>query len=98
MNLIQFNEMMSYNDKVSSNLFSQEMTLFNIINGNFKTEEILDIDMNKPSFVVTVIDEQTAMNVKNRLDGEVVPWSFIPLYQINIQQNKNTLEFELIEV
>ena len=105
MNLIDFyNKISSDQDNVLSktNYFSEEVTMFNILNGMFLDKDILDIKISRsivrPIFSVTISTEEIAKNAELNIDKQIVPGAFKPLYEININRNSNVLDFILVEV
>lgn len=106
MNLIDFYKKISSdsNDKAARNakFFSEEVTMYNILNATFKDEDIETIKMSpsisNPIFDVTFKNENIASNAEGNLNKQIVPGAYKPLYEINIEKKEKTLSFNLNEV
>ena len=103
MNLLDFLSKIvsSDSDRVETDsFFSEEITIFNILNGSFRTEDIISIRVDKVSKIVSVdiSSEDIARNAEFNLDKQIVPGSYVPLYRVNVTRNNKTLYFKLDEV
>ena len=103
MNLLDFLSKIvsSDSDRVETDsFFSEEITIFNILNGSFRTEDIISIRVDKASKIVSVdiSSEDIARNAEFNLDKQIVPGSYVPLYRVNVTRNNKTLYFKLDEV
>ena len=99
MNLIDFYKKISSdsNDKAARNakFFSEEVTMYNILNATFKDEDIETIKMSpsisNPTFDITFRNENIASNAEGNLNKQVVPGAYKPLYRLNVTRNDSTL-------
>lgn len=103
MNLLDFLSKIvsSDSDRVETDsFFSEEITIFNILNGSFRTEDIISIREDKVNKIVSVdiSSEDIARNAEFNLDKQIVPGSYVPLYRVNVTRNNKTLYFKLDEV
>lgn len=106
MNLLDFyNKIASDSeDKSARNakFFSEEVTVYNILNGTFKDEDIKKIKMSpsisSPIFDITLSTENIAYYAEQNLDQQIVPGAYKPLYRLNISRNEKTLTVKLDEV
>lgn len=106
MNLLEFyNKIASDSeDKSARNakFFSEEVTIYNILNGTFKDGDIQKIKMSPsiaaPIFDITLRTENMAYNAEQNLDQQIVPGAYKPLYRLNITRNKKTITVKLDEV
>lgn len=103
MNLLDFLSKIvsSDSDRVETDsFFSEEITIFNILNGSFRTEDIISIRVDKVNKIVSVdiSSEDIARNAEFNLDKQIVPGSYVPLYRVNVTRNNKTLYFKLDEV
>ena len=103
MNLLDFLSKIvsSDSDRVETDsFFSEEITIFNILNGSFRTEDIISIRVDKVNKIVSVdiSSEDIAKNAEFNLDKQVVPGSYVPLYRVNVTRDNKTLKFTLKEI
>lgn len=101
MNLLEFHNIISSeNSDTHKSLFSEEITLFNIINGNFADNEIIDIAINEDPkfFSIKLVSEDLAEYAERKLNMKIVPGAYKPLYQITTKRNNDVLILELDEV
>lgn len=105
MNLLQFHEKISRNDSGTNptSFFSEQVTMYNVLNGTFPDEDILNVSIskeedNKPSFAVTLRTDSIAENAENNLDKMIVPGAYRPLYELEVKRSDNTLVFKMNEV
>lgn len=98
MNLLEFSQLIS-SKVVDDKLFSREVALYDILLGNCKPSEILDINISESDYVftVTLLSDELAHTIEERLDNQIVPGAFQPLYKISLNTNKNILKFKLID-
>ena len=106
MNLLTFHEKISYDSEIEekvhpSRFFSEQVTMFNVLNGTFPEEDIINIRVTQkenPTFAVAVANENIAECAEANLDGQVVPGAYKPLYKLDVTRNANTLFFRMEEV
>jgi len=106
MNLLTFHEKISYDEEIEektnpSRFFSEQVTMFNVLNGTFPEEDILNIRIlqtENPTFAVSVVNEDIAENAEENLNGQIVPGAYKPLYKLDVTRNSNTLFFRMEEV
>lgn len=106
MNLLTFQEKISYDQEIEekvnpSKFFSEQVTMFNILNGTFPENDIINISitqLEQPTFAVTLINENVAECAEENLHGQIVPGAYKPLYKLNVTRNSNTLFFKMEEV
>lgn len=106
MNLLTFHEKISYDEEIEektnpSRFFSEQVTMFNVLNGTFPEEDILNIRVlqtENPTFAVSVANEDIAEHAEENLNGQVVPGAYKPLYKLDVTRNSNTLFFRMEEV
>lgn len=97
MNLIEFNSMISSKystDKINeeSNEFSEEVVVYNILNGNFDSSNIIDITIpSKSKYCIRMASEELVDIAENKLNSQYVPGSFYPFYQVTIDKKKDNL-------
>ena len=98
MNLIEFSQLIS-SKVVDDKLFSREVALYDILLGNFRNTDILDINISERDsiFTVTLLSDELAHTIEERLDNQIIPGAFQPLYKISLESNKNILKFKLID-
>ena len=98
MNLIEFSQLIS-SKVVDDKLFSREVALYDILLGNCKNSDILDINISESDhiFTVTLLSDELAHTIEERLDNQIIPGAFQPLYKISLESNKNILKFKLID-
>lgn len=107
MNLIEFYDKIAAdsdnNAARNAKFFSEEVTMFTIINSTFKDEDIINIKMSpsiySPKFDIRFRSNNIAEYANINLNKQIVPGAYKPLYQINIEKiNDNELRFSLIEI
>ena len=106
MNLLTFHEKISYDEEIEektnpSRFFSEQVTMFNVLNGTFPEEDILNIRIlqtENPTFAVSFVNESIAENAEENLNGQIVPGAYKPLYKLDVTRNSNTLFFRMEEV
>lgn len=106
MNLLTFHEKISYDEEIEekinpSKFFSEQVTMFNVLNGTFPEEDIININITQteqPTFAVTLVNEQVAECAEENLHGQIVPGAYKPLYKLDVTRNSNTLFFKMEEV
>lgn len=96
MNLVDFQNKIS-SDVYDDSLFSKSITLCNLLNGNFRDEEIISVDVSKEDemFHVKTLNEYSA----DRLvvyDGNIVAGAYEPLYKLSISRESCSLKIKLI--
>lgn len=102
MNLLEFRNRIisSENNKVENDsFFSEEITIFNILNGIFKDDNILSININseKKFISVEVFSEEMAKYAENKLNNQIVPGAYHPLYRIHIECDRNKFNIYLTD-
>jgi hypothetical protein len=103
MNLIQFYEKISSDNTTVGNTayFSEEVTIFNILNGTFPDEDILHIgimsDAN-PTFKITLRNETIASCAEDNMKDQIVQGAYYPLYRISVNREGSTLYIKLIQL
>ena len=100
MNLLDFRSKIisSDSDKVENDtFFSEEVTMINILNGSFRTSDIVNIHVNSKNkdFSVNVSSEEIAKHAEDNLDKQVIPGAYYPLYRIDASSNGKTINFRL---
>lgn len=106
MNLLEFNEKISYDKEIENNVnpsrfFSEQVTMFNILNGFFPEKDILNIRITKtenPTFAIAFVTEKIAECAEENLNGQIIPGAYKPLYKLDVTRNDNTLFFRMEEV
>ena len=103
MNLLDFRSKIisSDSDKVENDsFFSEQVTMFNILNGSFRTEDIINIHVNSKNedFSVNVSSEEIAKHAEDNLDKQVIPGAYYPLYRIQANSEGKTINFKLDRV
>lgn len=106
MNLLDFyNKIASDSEDKSvrnAKFFSEEVTMYNILNGTFKDGDIEKIKMSpsifSPVFDITLNTETMAYNAEQNLDQQIVPGAYKPLYQLHITRKDKTITVKLNEV
>lgn len=106
MNLLTFHEKISYDEEIEEKLnpsrfFSEQVTMFNVLNGTFPEEDILNIRIlqtENPTFAVSLVNENIAECAEENLNGQIVPGAYKPLYKLDVTRNSNTLFFRMEEV
>ena len=106
MNLLTFHEKISYDEEIEektnpSRFFSEQVTMFNVLNGTFPEEDILNIRIlqtENPTFAVSLASESIAEYAEENLNGQIVPGAYKPLYKLDVTRNSNTLFFRMEEV
>lgn len=98
MNLIEFSQLIS-SKVVDDKLLSREVALYDILLGNCRNTDILDINISERDsiFTVTLLSDELAHTIEERLDNQIIPGAFQPLYKISLESNKNILKFKLID-
>ena len=98
MNLIEFSQLIS-SKVVDDKLFSREVALYDILLGKCRNTDILDINISECDsiFTVTLLSDELAHTIEERLDNQIIPGAFQPLYKISLESNKNILKFKLID-
>lgn len=96
MNLLDFRNRIISSDpnKIETDsFFSEEITIFNILNGFFRDENILsiNIDTDKKNVSVEVFSEELAKYAENSLNNQIVPGAYYPLYRIHVENIGNKL-------
>lgn len=92
--------MISSNQNKDYDIFSEEITVFNILNGNcFDREDINDIQVSEDNtFKIEIRDIDRAINAQQVLDNQIIPGAYKPLYQLSVDRDSNFLIFNLIEI
>lgn len=106
MNLLDFHEKISYDQQIENNVnpsrfFSEQITMFNVLNGTFPDEDILNIRVTQteqPTFAVALANENIAECAEENLHGQVIPGAYKPLYRLDVTRNANTLFFRMEEM
>lgn len=105
MNLMDFHDKLTFDGhsgtKPGTNLFSEQVTMFNVLNGTFPDDDIINIRANRgsdPSFRVQLRTESIAQHAAENLDGMIVPGAYKPLYKLDVGREKDTLIFKINEV
>lgn len=106
MNLLKFHEKISLDKRNEeeinpSKFFSEQVTMFNILNATFPDQDIINIRIIRedyPTFAVTLANENIAICAEQNLDNQIVPGAYKPLYRINVSRNDNTLFFIMEEI
>lgn len=100
MNLLEFRDMISSNQNNNYEIFSEEITMFNILNGNcFDKEDINDIQVKEDNtFKIEIRDIDRADYAQQMLNNQIIPGAYKPLYQLSVDRDNNFLIFNLIEV
>ena len=105
MNLLDFHEKLSSDihsgTKPNHNHFSEQVTMFNVLNGTFPDDDIMNIrpvQGDNPSFSVQLRTESIAEHAVENLDGRIVPGAYKPLYRLDVGREKDTLIFKMNEV
>lgn len=106
MNLLEFqNKISSDKDNnladVNVNFFSEQVTMYNILNGTFPDKDIVNVHItseDSPTFAVTLSKESIAENAEQNLDKQIVPGAYRPLYELNVTRNDKTLFFQMKEI
>ena len=106
MNLLDFHEKISYDQQIENNVnpsrfFSEQITMFNVLNGTFPDEDIINIRVTQteqPTFAVALANENIAECAEENLHGQVIPGAYKPLYRLDVTRNANTLFFRMNEV
>lgn len=106
MNLLDFHEKISYDQQIENNVhpsrfFSEQITMFNVLNGTFPDEDIINIRVTQteqPTFAVALANEKIAECAEENLHGQIVPGAYKPLYRLDVTRNDNTLFFRMDEV
>ena len=106
MNLLTFHEKISLNKETEANVnpsrfFSEQVTMFNVLNGTFPEEDIININVirtDMPTFAVTLDNQRIAECAEANLHGQIVPGAYKPLYRLNVTRNDKTLFFRMEEV
>ena len=106
MNLMQFYDKISSDSENKSarnaKFFSEEVTVYNILNGTFKDEDIKKIKMSpsisSPVFDITLATQNIASCAENNLDNQIVLGAYKPLYKVNATATDFTLTIKLDEV
>ena len=106
MNLLSFHQQISVDQEKENNVspskfFSEQVTMFNILNGTFPDEDIINIRVTRkdqPTFAITLANEKIAECAEENLDGQIVPGAYKPLYKLDVTRNDNTLFFKMEEV
>lgn len=103
MNLLEFRSKLisSDIDKMrNDSFFSEEVTLFNILNGYFANTDIHNIRENyeKKNFSIDVSSEEIAVLAERNLNNQITPGAYYPLYRIGVARVGNTLKFKLNKV
>lgn len=104
MNLMEFHEKLTFDGHTGtqpgSNHFSEQVTMFNVLNGTFPDDDIVNIKAVRgaePSFSVQLRTESIAAHAVENLDGMVVPGAYKPLYKLDVEREKDTLIFRINE-
>ena len=100
MNLLDFRSKIisSDSDKVENDsFFSEEVTMFNILNGSFRTSDIVNIHVNSKNkdFSVNVSSEEIDKHAQDNLDKPDILGAYYPLYRIDVSSNGKTINFRL---
>lgn len=92
--------MISSNQNNNYEIFSEEITMFNILNGNcFDKEDINDIQVKEDNtFKIEIRDIDRADYAQQMLNNQIIPGAYKPLYQLSVDRDNNFLIFNLIEV
>lgn len=92
--------MISSNQNNNYEIFSEEITMFNILNGNcFDKEDINDIQVKEDNtFKIEIRDIDRADYAQQVLNNQIIPGAYKPLYQLSVDRDNNFLIFNLIEV
>ena len=99
MNLIDFHDKISSTTEQDYDLFSEEGTIFNILNGLFTNLNTIDISISDDSvFVVTLESEVMAKEAEDILQYKIIPGSYDPMYQVFINRNVNSLYINLKQI
>lgn len=106
MNLLDFHEKISYDRQIENNVnpsrfFSEQITMFNVLNGTFPDEDIINIRVTQteqPTFAVALANENIAECAEENLHGQVIPGAYKPLYRLDVTRNANTLFFRMEEM
>lgn len=106
MNLLAFHEKISYDQQIEervnpSKFFSEQVTVFNVLNGTFPDKDIINIRVvrtDQPTFAVTLANEKIAECAEANLNGQIIPGAYKPLYRLDVTRNDNTLFFMMEEV
>ena len=97
MNLVEFyDKISSSDDKIAKNnrLFSEQVTMYNVVNGYFADEDLINIkiiNQEEPTFAITLSTEIIASCAEDNLDQQIVPGAYKPLYRLNVTRNDSTL-------
>lgn len=100
MNLLDFRSKIISSDSdrlENDSFFSEEVTMFNILNGSFRTEDIVNIHVSSKNkdFSVNVSSEEIAKHAEDNLDQQVIPGAYYPLYRIMANRDGKTINFKL---
>lgn len=106
MNLLNFHEKISLDERNGeeanpSRFFSEQVTMFNILNGTFPDQDIINIRVIRedfPTFAITLANENIASCAEQNLNNQVVPGAYKPLYKLDVSRNDNTLFFRMEEI
>lgn len=106
MNLLTFHDKITFYEKEEnsvnpSRFFSETCTLFNVLNGTFPDEDIINIRVTQkeqPTFAVALANENIAECAEENLHGQIVPGAYKPLYKLDVTRNANTLFFRMNEM
>ena len=100
MNLLDFRSKIISSDSdrlENDSFFSEEVTMFNILNGSFRTEDIVNIHVSSKNkdFSVNVSSEEIAKHAEDNLDQQIIPGAYYPLYRIMANSEGKTINFKL---
>lgn len=99
MNLLEFHDKISSNTYQDYTLFSEEVTIFNILNGIFTNLNTIDISISDDSiFIITLESEEIAKTTEDILQYKIIPGSYDPMYQVYVNRNINSLYIKLIQI
>lgn len=101
MNLLEFSELVSSqidNIITDGDLFSKEITMFNILNGTFINTDIVNINIEKDhSFSVDFKNADLSHLAEDKFQDQLIPGAFGSIYKIDVVNNKSSLSFKLNE-
>ena len=88
MNLLEFSELVSSqidNIITDGDLFSKEITMFNILNGTFINTDIRNINIEKDhSFSVDFKNDNLSHLAEDKFQGQLIPGAFGSIYKIDV--------------
>lgn len=93
--------LIDYQNKITSevnddSVLSQTITICNILNGQFKDEDILKITRTENEYIVETANENVAEKAL-QLNDKIVPGAFVPFYSISISRESCSLKINLNE-